>query len=933
MKKLIKYMLVMILSTNMLLQVNANPNVLYVQTITETVTKGVTYEFSRRLTNEGFLDVNVLKVKLDDANISIAPVQSKKELGLKETLLDLLYVNGAVAGINGDFFGINGSHSASFGVALDNGNILATSDDKNIHSNDYSTFFIDAENTPYMDFIKMDFEFLNDGVKNIEVNAINKAGSQIYAMKFDKNGGDTTEALDSRFKNLVKIVVENNVITYISQKGEIMPVPENGYLIITNEQWYDERAELFSVGQTAEFKINSSLDINNVKTALSGGAKILDNGSLSANPGEVISPKSRQPRTALGITENGEELILMVVDGRSHSIGATQEELGYLLLEYGVYNAMNFDGGGSSTMIAKTLDDTWLTIKNTLSEGSQRKVINGLGIFNNSIAGDIVELVVKPDQTKVFKDMPIKLDIYGYDEYYNKINIPLEDIKITTNDNDGVWKNEYFYPSITSDLIITAEYGDFISNTKVKVSEVAEIKSNIPYIALEKGETTNITLKGVDKESFKANISISKVNFEVVPDALGTIENGIFTAVNDGEGYVKCSIGNVNTYIPVMIGSIVSPIISFEQITSENILFTSHPDNLNGLVEITNEKATVGETSLKLQYSFELSDNLTQASYLNFVQPIEIPENPTALELDVYGDNSNNWLRGRIIDAQGVSTLIDFAKQIDFTGFKQVKATLPTNLTYPIRLDRIYVASLSNNDTSEKTIYIDNLRGVYNSPNTKQLPQSTTYKDNKNVDLSNNQLENSFDITILPSITVANDVKPANYIAVQTEVFDKFKFNSSLGIFLGDANVENSDNIIKYSSNYKVHKHSKVDIIEMTAKNGGLRNTNQEQWRVFEGDIRNSDKQNIIILLDKNPLNFTDAKEKELFQSIMENIYNTGKNIFIVSSEGPSTWATVSNGIRYMNIGSLFKQDGSVNEHFKMVRFRINENNMLYEFN
>ena len=47
----------------------------------------------------------------------------------------------------------------------------------------------------------------------------------------------------------------------------------------------------------------------------------------------------------------------MVVDGRGDSIGATHEEMVWLMKEYGAYNAMHFDGGGSSTMVAKTVDD------------------------------------------------------------------------------------------------------------------------------------------------------------------------------------------------------------------------------------------------------------------------------------------------------------------------------------------------------------------------------------------------------------------------------------------------------------------------------------------------------------------------------------------------------------------------------------------------
>lgn len=931
-----KYILICVVSFGSIVipykNIDAAPRVLYEQKSSEMVTKGVTYELSRRLTDLGWVDVNVLKVNIEDANITLAPVQSKKELGLKEPLVDLLYTNGAVAGVNSDFFGMKGTHSVPFGTAVTNGTVISSSDDRNIGVNDYSTFFIDKNNMPFMDFLKINFEFLNNGVKNIDINAINKAGDQVYAMKFDKNGGENTSALDSRFPNLVKIVVEDNVISYISLKGEVVTVPENGYIIVINEQWFDEKVDLFSVGQTAEFRINSSIDLNNINTAISGGAKILDNGSISPNPGALVSPTSRQPRTALGITEDGKELIFMVVDGRTHSIGATQDELGYLLLNYGAYNAMNFDGGGSSTMVVKTLDDPWLTIKNTLSEGSQRKVINGLGVFNKAPVGNITTLVVKSEQDKIFKNTPAKIDVFGYDEYYNKVEVPYGDVVITSSDTEGKWDGQYFYPSVSGEITLSGQYGELTSTSSFKSLEVVEIFSDIKSIGLEVGETISIGLTGRDSDSFKSNINSAGVIFEVVPANMGTVENGIFTAIDNGEGYVKCSVGEIVTNIPVVISSKRKPIDSFENIISENIKFSSYPENMPGLAEATGEQINDGQKSLKLKYTFGLSDSITQAAYLDFVQPIEIPENPTALEMLVYGDNSKQWLRGRIIDADGNTSIIDFSKEINWEGWKKVKAPLPSNLKYPIKMDRIYVAALKNDNLNERNIYMDNLQGVYNLPTAAvKVPASTPYRDSKIADLSIPQAD-SFDITVLPSITIGDNVKPSNYEQIQSEIFEEFKKNSSLGIFAGDANVEDSKGVIKYSSSYKWEVYNNTAIVQMTAKNGGLRNTNMEQWSVFENDILTLNKDHVIIVLDKNPLNFTDAKEKELFQTVMEKIYNTGKNIFVISTEGTSTWVKINSGIRYVNLGSLFNEDGTKNVNFKMLRLRMNGNSIQYQF-
>ncbi|MBX7196703.1 MAG: phosphodiester glycosidase family protein [Sandaracinaceae bacterium] len=103
---------------------------------------------------------------------------------------------------------------------------------------------------------------------------------------------------------------------------------------------------------------------------------------LILRDGEVIDHGTRElctvrhPRTALGLSRDRQTLLLFVVDGRSsRSIGMTCAEEATMLRDLGAWNAINLDGGGSSTM--------WVRgdgVLNVPSDGSPRVVANHLGV-------------------------------------------------------------------------------------------------------------------------------------------------------------------------------------------------------------------------------------------------------------------------------------------------------------------------------------------------------------------------------------------------------------------------------------------------------------------------------------------------------------------------------------------------------------------------
>jgi hypothetical protein len=116
-----------------------------------------------------------------------------------------------------------------------------------------------------------------------------------------------------------------------------------------------------------------------VYNAISGERMIV----MKGKPFPGLDTQQLHPRTALGINQNGRWLYLAVVDGREVSEGATYSELAALLISYGVYTAMSFDGGGSSTMVIEDVDRRSRLLNNPVNEndaGRERAVANHLGI-------------------------------------------------------------------------------------------------------------------------------------------------------------------------------------------------------------------------------------------------------------------------------------------------------------------------------------------------------------------------------------------------------------------------------------------------------------------------------------------------------------------------------------------------------------------------
>jgi exopolysaccharide biosynthesis protein len=114
---------------------------------------------------------------------------------------------------------------------------------------------------------------------------------------------------------------------------------------------------------------------------IAGSDIIIQDGKDVAPTGKGF-PDTRHPRTAVGIAEGGNRLILVVVDGRDkeHSLGMSLKELAKIMLGLHCESALNLDGGGSSVIVLRDPKTGEQQILNHPSDGRERAVANVLGV-------------------------------------------------------------------------------------------------------------------------------------------------------------------------------------------------------------------------------------------------------------------------------------------------------------------------------------------------------------------------------------------------------------------------------------------------------------------------------------------------------------------------------------------------------------------------
>jgi hypothetical protein len=115
-----------------------------------------------------------------------------------------------------------------------------------------------------------------------------------------------------------------------------------------------------------------------ITDGVSGRPLIVERGRISDELHQFENRNTREPRTSVGVSEDGKTVVLVTVDGRrATSHGGTLYEMAELLIELGAYRGINLDGGGSTTMVVTSEGG----VVNRPSRGWEREVVNHIGVI------------------------------------------------------------------------------------------------------------------------------------------------------------------------------------------------------------------------------------------------------------------------------------------------------------------------------------------------------------------------------------------------------------------------------------------------------------------------------------------------------------------------------------------------------------------------
>lgn len=270
---------------------------------------------------------------------------------------------------------------------------------------------------------------------------------------------DQAKAAQAKYGNPEsKSYIENyQVVAAINADGYDMKTGEPGGLLVMDgvEHHPINASGFFGITKEGKAVIGTTAEYNSTyKDKLRDGVgafgvTLVKDGKIAVSKNENYT-SDRASRTAVGITKTG-KVVFMVLDGRQEpvSCGGSMQEIAQIMLEAGCYTAVNLDGGGSTTFVAKPEGETELKVVSSPSDGYARSVSTSLMMVSTAPSSTQFDHArLDSDYSYVTMNTPLKITPVGLSATGNSVPLPEGCTwKIATNEK---------YATITGDGIFTA---------------------------------------------------------------------------------------------------------------------------------------------------------------------------------------------------------------------------------------------------------------------------------------------------------------------------------------------------------------------------------------------------------------------------------------------------------------------------------------------
>lgn len=247
---------------------------------------------------------------------------------------------------------------------------------------------------------------------------------------------------------------------------------------------------------------NAALDAGNVREAVAGFGDIFENGHARSG----LDNTTRASRTAIGIKADG-TVVMLMVDGRQapYSVGMTMAEVAASMEALGCVEAVNLDGGGSSTFATQREGEpenettAGLTLRCRPSDGYERKVSNTIMVLSNAQpTGTFDHAVLTPNNEVYTPGSTVPFAAAGVDAAGGRADIPAGAVwtvlsgRGTINATTGLYRAGDTCGEVTVGLQVN---GKTVGQTAIQIQWPDKLDFTNSSVSIDFGETSDLTFK------------------------------------------------------------------------------------------------------------------------------------------------------------------------------------------------------------------------------------------------------------------------------------------------------------------------------------------------------------------------------------------------------------------------------------------------------